>query len=63
LLGPPLCALCAALTLVFIGYAKTASPNAQMFWALLLIGAVFGWPVSCGTGALLTAGSSGWIAH
>ena len=63
LLGPPLCALCAAFTLAFIGYARTASPNAQVYWVLLLIAALLGWPVSCASGAVMTSGGSGWLAR
>jgi hypothetical protein len=66
LLTPPLFALCAALMMTYIGRAKSASNGARMLWALLLLGAVIGWPVSCATGVLLTPSSrdqtrsSGW---
>jgi uncharacterized membrane protein YhaH (DUF805 family) len=58
LLTPPLFALCAALMMTYIGRAKSAGNGAWMLWALLLLGAVIGWPVSCATGVLLTPGSS-----
>ena len=54
LLGPPFCALCAALTLAFIGDTKKANPIARMWWAILLGAGLLGWPASCGTGVLLT---------
>lgn len=61
-LMPPLCALGAALTLIYIGYAKTADGLAQACWGLLLLGAFLGWPVSLFVTTLLTTNAP-WVAH
>lgn len=63
LFGPPLCALCAAFTLSYIGSGNAKSRDPQTYWLLLLLAAFLGWPVSCGTSAVLTAGSGVWLAH
>jgi hypothetical protein len=63
LLTPPLFALCAALVMTYIGRAKSAGNGARMLWALLLLGAVIGWPVSCATGVLLTPSPGPWMSH
>jgi hypothetical protein len=63
LLTPPLLALCAALMMTHIERAKSAGKRARMLWALLLLGAVIGWPVSCATGAMLTPSPGSWMSH
>ena len=63
LLTPPLFALCAALMMIYIGRDKSAGNGVRMLWALLLLGAVIGWPVSCATGVLLTPSPGPWMSH
>jgi hypothetical protein len=63
LLVPPLLALGVLLLLTHIEWAKSAGDGARIIWALLLVGAVIGWPVSCAAGAVLTPSRSSWIAH
>src|SRR4051812_29739349 len=46
LLGPPLCALCAVLTLIYIDNAAPRSSRAQVYWLIFLLCAFLGWPVS-----------------
>jgi uncharacterized membrane protein YhaH (DUF805 family) len=62
LLVPQLSMLCAVTTMIYIVVAKSASLGVKVLWALVLLVALIGWPVSCGTGALLTYHGS-WIAH
>jgi len=63
LLGPPLCALCAVLTLIYIDSAQTRSSRASVFWWIFLLCAFLGWPISCATGGALTVGGHNLIAH
>ena len=63
LLTPPLLALCAALMMTRIERSKSAGKGARMLWALLLLGAVIGWPASCATGGLLTPSPGSWMSH
>jgi len=54
--------LCAVTTMSYIVVVKSAALEAKVLWAVVLLVALSGWPVSCGTGALLTNHGS-WIAH
>src|SRR6478609_11092628 len=54
MLGPPLCALCAMLTLIYMDHAKTRSSRAPVYWLIFLLFAFLGWPISCATGGALT---------
>jgi hypothetical protein len=62
LLTPPLLALCTALMMLYIGCFKSSRHGAQMLWALMLLGAMIGWPVSCASSAMLNERGT-WMSH